>query len=57
MILIHEHLFGDERPFAACHAATVAALPDGGDGLRDRRLSRRGGLQRGDWCAAHRPLR
>jgi predicted neuraminidase len=26
---IHEHLFGDERPFAACHAATVAALPGG----------------------------
>ncbi|MEN9938137.1 MAG: hypothetical protein RLZZ387_4716 [Chloroflexota bacterium] len=29
MIPIHEHLFGDERPFAACHAPTIAALPDG----------------------------
>ncbi len=25
----HEHLFDDRRPFASCHAATVAALPDG----------------------------
>jgi predicted neuraminidase len=29
MIPFHDHLFGDERPFASCHAATLASLPDG----------------------------
>ena len=29
MIPLHEHIFGDVRPFAACHAATAAGLPDG----------------------------
>lgn len=26
---VHEHLFGDERPFAQCHASTLAVLPGG----------------------------
>ncbi len=25
----HEHLFGDERPFASCHASTLVPLPRG----------------------------
>lgn len=29
MFPLHEHIFGDARPFAACHAATAAALSDG----------------------------
>jgi predicted neuraminidase len=27
---IHEHLFGDDRPFAQCHASTLVMLPDHG---------------------------
>ncbi len=27
---IHEHVFGDDAPFAQCHASTLVALPDGG---------------------------
>ncbi len=28
-IPVHEHIFDDNRPFAACHAATLATLPNG----------------------------
>jgi predicted neuraminidase len=28
--MTHEHIFADERPFASCHASTIAALPGGG---------------------------
>jgi predicted neuraminidase len=27
---IHEHVFGDERPFPQCHASTLVPLPHGG---------------------------
>ena len=27
--VVPEHVFGDARPFAQCHAATAVALPDG----------------------------